>query len=179
VTDRDLTAIVETVARAEYERNRAGVADDHPMHDMPWESLPPFTRHAWREEVLPVVTATIAALDAQETPPELGQAFPGLQDAVNMLDAITVTPAATPNRAASKTPTEILRQLFAYGAYDEGAAISMALIIELADDDDIDLYPCPECYQYDGHTEGCVLDICGICGRVCTCDRDYERGAGR
>jgi len=60
----DLTAIVESVARSEYERNRSGVGPQHPMRNMPWESLKPFIQHSWREEVLDVVTATVAALKA-------------------------------------------------------------------------------------------------------------------
>ena len=60
---RDLTTIVEKVARSEYECNRSGVGPRHPMFATPWESLPPLVRHAWREHVLPIVAATIRAID--------------------------------------------------------------------------------------------------------------------
>ena len=66
-TPRDLTAIVESVARSEYERNRSGVGPEHPMFATPWESLKPFIQHSWREEVLPIVAATIRAIDEVES----------------------------------------------------------------------------------------------------------------
>lgn len=65
---RDLTTIVESVARSEYERNRSSVGPEHPMHDTPWESLNTFVQHSWREEVLSIVTATIRAIDEGDAP---------------------------------------------------------------------------------------------------------------
>ena len=48
----DLTALVETVAAAEWERQKG----------TPWVDLDPIVQHAAREAILPLVTATAAAM---------------------------------------------------------------------------------------------------------------------
>ena len=48
----DLTALVETVAAAEWERQKGS----------PWVDLEPMVQHAAREAILPLVTATAAAM---------------------------------------------------------------------------------------------------------------------
>lgn len=55
-TPRDLTAIVESVARDMYSRLAAEMSDD-------WDDLDNFAKHLMRERVLPIVTATIRAID--------------------------------------------------------------------------------------------------------------------
>lgn len=80
----------------------------------------------------------------------------------------------------TQTVETVLRALFAHGAYDEDATISMSLVIELADEAGINLHPCYECHTYDGHTAECILARCRHCGNnPCTCDRNYERRADR
>ena len=62
---RDLTAIVEKVARSEYERACELTANIHPLAvaNDTWDEAGPLVKHAWRERVLPIVVATIRALD--------------------------------------------------------------------------------------------------------------------
>ena len=53
---RDLTAIVESVARDLYSRSAAEMSDD-------WDDLDNFAKHLIRERVLPIVAATVRAID--------------------------------------------------------------------------------------------------------------------
>lgn len=61
---RDLTAIVESVARSEYERWQSVLMAASPLAAWTsWADLDPFSQHRWRELALPIVTATIRAID--------------------------------------------------------------------------------------------------------------------
>ena len=73
------------------------------------------------------------------------------------------------------TAETVLRELFAYGAYDEDADVPMSRIIEMAEAASINLHPCYTCYQHDHHAEGCKEARCVDCGCIpCRCDHDYE-----
>lgn len=60
MTAPDLTAIVESVARAEYERKVA--ESGHGDCCKPWDESDPFMRAEMRESLLLTVTATLRAL---------------------------------------------------------------------------------------------------------------------
>lgn len=61
---RDLTTIVESVARDECERLREFYAlGDNPIVIPAWEDTDGFTKSLIRERVLPIVTATVRAID--------------------------------------------------------------------------------------------------------------------
>ena len=64
---RDLTAIVEKVARDFHERFNARLDQENPGGTYPsWEHLNAMSKHAIREAVLPIVVATISAIDQEE-----------------------------------------------------------------------------------------------------------------
>ena len=59
VLDFDLTACVERVARAAYEATRSKHTANG-YTSATWEQVTPMTKHAIREQVLPLVAATVA-----------------------------------------------------------------------------------------------------------------------
>lgn len=62
--DRDLTAIVESVARDWHDRRAANERAAKPDAHIPtWEVRDAMSKHSIREAVLPIVTATLRAID--------------------------------------------------------------------------------------------------------------------
>ena len=61
---RDLTAIVESVAKDWRER---WLAEDPEAHLPSWDDAEPMSRHLTREHVLPIVAATLRAIDEVES----------------------------------------------------------------------------------------------------------------
>ena len=55
-------AIVDAAARAQYEHDRATRGGDGPFEWPEWDDLPDFERAICREDVMPVVLATLGAL---------------------------------------------------------------------------------------------------------------------